>query len=172
LDFEGEEQALRELTTESKNERFEEGVAGESISQSQLLTAFKAMPSQSPSESQASSDIHTPSSTDPQQETQQPVPATKTTTKSPLSTRTVSLPVINRRAFELWYWFQKRTKCIDVPESAADKQVAEELAQHAVKADEDRIRVKTGLDAVRAKELMLKRARGDLERMRAEDLAV
>ena len=172
LDFEGEEHALRGLTTDPKNERSVEGMEGELIPQSKLLTEFKAIESQSPSESQASSDMPTSSSSDPEEETQQPIPATNTTTKSPLSTRTVSLPVFNRPAGALWYWFQKRTKCIDVPESAADKQLAEELAQDAVKAEENRVRSKKVLDAMRAKESMLKMAKEEMERMKAAaDLA-
>jgi hypothetical protein len=169
LDFEGEENALKRLATQSKDERSGEDVEAESIPQSKLVQEFRAMQSQSLSESQSSSNKSIPLPTHLHEETQTPIPAIMTTTKSPLSTRTVSLPVIDRSAGALWYWFQKRTECTDVPESAADKRVAEELAQHAVKAEEDRVRTKKGLDAIKAKETMMRMARGELERIKAGD---
>ncbi len=164
LDFEGDEKALRELATEPKNERFRELMEEElkprpkeieSVEEKSLSKGNRAQRNQ-----------NTPGSSSSQPPTDQQTPPTP----PPLiSTRTVSLPVLNRPANALWFWFQQRTKCIDVPETETDKELAAELAQHEVKAEEDRQRVKKSIDRIKAKEEMLRMARRDVERMKEED---
>ena len=155
LDFEGEENALRELATEPKNPHFKEAMEEE-------LRPRPRNPAEQDSKSQSSQTASSAPSPDQQQQT-----STQTTPATPqISTRTVSLPVLNRGAGALWFWFQQRTKCIDVPQSEADKQLAAELAEHDVKAEEDRQRVKKGLDKIKTQQLMLKMAKGEMERMK------
>jgi Mitochondrial ribosomal protein L51 / S25 / CI-B8 domain len=167
LDFEGDEKALRELATEPKNARFKElmedqlrprprseinptDMAGEG---SEARQSVPSSPTWSDLQQQP------PSLSKPSSQDQQP---------SLTSTRTISLPVLNRPAGALWFWFQQRTKCVDVPESDSDKQLASELAEHAIKAEEDRKLVKKGMDQVKAKKEMLSLARQEVSKMRAE----
>jgi hypothetical protein len=157
LDFEGEAQALRELATEPKNERFKE------IMEEELKPRPKITPEEEPTP--AKSPLKPQPNPSPSEQPQPPPPEPPLT-----STRTISLPVLNRPAGALWFWFQQRTKCIDVPESEADKQLAVELAEKAARAEEDRRRVKKAIDHVKTQELMLKIARGEVDRMRAEEV--
>jgi hypothetical protein len=157
LDFEGEEKALRELATEPKNEEFKKLMEKE-LRPKPRDTLDKEKP-ESQSHSQSSRTTSQPPSSS------SPPPETSPTL---ISTRTISLPLLNRPAGALWFWFQQRTKCIDVPESDADKQLAAELAEHEVKAAEDRARVKKGIDQIKAREEMLKMARREAERMKEE----
>ncbi|KAF7507727.1 hypothetical protein GJ744_010156 [Endocarpon pusillum] len=183
LDFEGEEKALRELATEPKNEHFKEVMEEELIPRPRSTeevvvedNTTQSKPKPRP-KSQAKASVTTPplppppsSSSPDQNPPPSPLPSVSTSENArPLiSTRTISLPTLNRPAGALWFWFQQRTKCVDVPESDADKRLARELAKHAVKAEEDRKRVKKGIDAMKRQELMLKMARGEVERMRAD----
>lgn len=180
MDFEGEEKALRELATEPKNEHFKEVMEEELIPRPRgtlekkeeevvedNTTQSKPKPRPKP---QRKDSITTPPPTPPSSSPDQNPPPLSTSENPPplISTRTISLPTLNRPAGALWFWFQQRTKCVDVPESNADKRLARELAEHAVKAEEDRKRVKKGIDAMKRQELMLKMARGEVERMRAD----
>lgn len=55
-----------------------------------------------------------------------------------------------------------------MPESDADKQLAVETAEHEVKAEEERRRTKKSIDQIKAKEAMLKLAKREVDRMKAE----
>lgn len=166
LDFEGEEKALRELASEPENGDFRR-IMEEELKPRPRNTIQPdpvADKSQSQLGSGQSAPRAMPSSNGPHAE-----PSPQTSPEHNLiSHRTVSLPVLNRPAGALWFWFQQRTKCVPVPESEADTQLESELAEHSVKAEEDRKRLKRSLDEIRAKRDMLKLARREADIMKAE----
>ena len=69
---------------------------------------------------------------------------------------------------EIWDWFKTRSNCTDVPRSAEDEKEFRELAVVFRQSAVDRERVKKGVDEQKANDEMLKRARGEVEKLRAE----
>jgi len=148
---------LRELATEPKNEEFKQLMEAELRPRPRVALEGDTAGGKSQSRSRSA------------QTTPIPPPSSSPDQLTPLtSSRTISLPILNRPAGALWFWFQQRTKCIDVPESNADRQLAQELAEEAVKGEEDRQRVKKRIDQIKAREEMLKLARREVDRMKAE----
>ena len=87
---------------------------------------------------------------------------------APVYTRDVTLSLHSRNATAIWKWFRARTKCVGVPQTARDRRERREVAEQAKRSEEDRVRVKAGMDALRSKDVLLKRARAEAEKMRAE----
>lgn len=160
------------MATEPKNERFrelmEEGLRPRPIESESVEEEESA---RSGKKTQRTQTTPAPSSSSPSSSTStiQPPPDAPPPPPRLISTRTVSLPVLNRPANTLWFWFQQRTQCIDVPETQSDKELAAELAEFNAQAEEDRQRVKKSRDAIKAKEEMLKLARREVDRMKEEE---
>lgn len=89
-------------------------------------------------------------------------------TPAPIYTRSVTLGVKNRTASQIWNWFKMRTNCTEVPRSAEDETEFRELAGVLSRSAMDRGRVKKGVDERKANDEMLRRARGEVEKLRAE----
>jgi hypothetical protein len=89
-------------------------------------------------------------------------------TPAPIYTRSVTLGVKNRTASQIWNWFKMRTNCTEVPRSAEDETAFRELAGVLSRSAMDRGRVKKGVDERKANDEMLRRARGEVEKLRAE----
>ncbi|EXJ72978.1 uncharacterized protein A1O5_04127 [Cladophialophora psammophila CBS 110553] len=101
----------------------------------------------------------------------QPVEETTTSTSSLTSpatsifTRSVELRLGPHQPGSIWTWFQNATRCEDFPENPEESEQMERLNEFFVKAEEDRQRVKAGMDAIRKQKEDLKRAREAAERM-------
>jgi hypothetical protein len=87
---------------------------------------------------------------------------------APIYTRSVTLGVKNRTASQIWNWFKMRTNCTEVPRSAEDETEFRKLAGMLSRSAMDRGRVKKGVDERKANDEMLRRARGEVEKLRAE----
>ena len=87
---------------------------------------------------------------------------------APIHIRNVMLGVKNRSSTEIWDWFKTRTNCTDVPRSMEDEKEFRELEVVVQQSAIDRERVKKGVDERKANDEMLKRARGEVEKLRAE----
>ncbi|KIW96337.1 uncharacterized protein Z519_03406 [Cladophialophora bantiana CBS 173.52] len=105
----------------------------------------------------------------------QPVEETTASTSSSLAspatsifTRSVELRLGPHQPGSIWKWFQNTTKCEDFPENPEENEQMERLNEFFVKAEEDRQRVKAGMDAIRKQKEDLKRAREAAERMANE----
>jgi hypothetical protein len=83
-------------------------------------------------------------------------------------TRSVTLGVKNRTASQIWNWFKMRTNCVEVPRSVEDETEFRKLAGMFSRSAIDRERVKKGVDERKANDEMLRRARGEVEKLRAE----
>jgi Mitochondrial ribosomal protein L51 / S25 / CI-B8 domain len=88
--------------------------------------------------------------------------------RPPIYTRSVTVGVKDRTASQIWNWFKMQTNCTDVPRSAEDDNEYRQLARVFSQSAMDRRRVKKGVDERKANDEMLKRARGEVEKLRAE----
>jgi len=97
-------------------------------------------------------------------------PAAPSTTAppEPLYMRSVTLGLKGRSAPDIWKWFQYRTKCEELPTSSEDEATQVNLAEFNVQAEQDRQRVKAGVDAMRREKEDLRRAREAADRLTAE----
>jgi hypothetical protein len=86
----------------------------------------------------------------------------------PIYTRSVTLGVKDRTASQIWNWFKMRTNCTEVPRSAEDQKEFDGLSVRFRNSAADRRRVKKGVDERKANDEMLRRARGEVEKLRAE----
>lgn len=102
----------------------------------------------------------------------EPRATSKTPSPTPIPkstfTRHVSLSLAEQQPNDIWKWFQKTTKCEDVPETPEETAEMERLRVLFEKSEEDRQRVKAGIDALRKQQAELKRAREAAERMLSE----
>ncbi|KAH0830778.1 hypothetical protein FOPE_02125 [Fonsecaea pedrosoi] len=83
-------------------------------------------------------------------------------------TRTVELRLGPHQPGSIWKWFQNTTRCEDYPENPEETEQMERLKEFFARAEEDRQRVKAGMDAIRKQKEDLKRAREAAERMANE----
>ena len=90
------------------------------------------------------------------------------TTQTATSTRSTTLPTRNLSANAIYNWLAQTCNLIPVPTTPEDKARRDELAAFKAKAEQDREKVKKGMDEKRNHDAMLRRARGDAERMRGE----
>lgn len=88
--------------------------------------------------------------------------------RPPIYTRSVTVGVKDRTASQIWNWFKMQTNCTDVPRLAEDENEYRQLARVFSQSAMDRRRVKKGVDERKANDEMLKRARGEVEKLRAE----
>lgn len=86
----------------------------------------------------------------------------------PTFTRQVTLELGQQHSEQIWRWFQSTTNCEDFPEDPIDSARMEELRIFFEKAEEDRQRVKAGMDAMRKQKADLKKAREAAERLANE----
>ncbi|KIV80278.1 hypothetical protein PV11_07791 [Exophiala sideris] len=137
-----------ELTFESNNKRSLEALQkpheGEDFVEQWTEVESKPQPAASASD---------PSSTSPPQ---------------PIFTRNAKLSLDRTHAREIWRWFQKTTKCEDVPVAPQDEELRQKLATFFQQSEVDRKLVQIGVDAVRKQKADLKRAREAAERLTAE----
>ncbi|OAP57959.1 hypothetical protein AYL99_07049 [Fonsecaea erecta] len=91
-----------------------------------------------------------------------------TTDATSIFTRSVELRLGPHQPGNIWKWFQNTTKCEDFPENPEENEQMERLKEFFAKAEEDRQRVKAGMDAIRKQKEDLKRAREAAERMANE----
>jgi hypothetical protein len=87
---------------------------------------------------------------------------------APMYTLIVTLGVKDRTASQIWNWFKTRTNCTEVPRSVEDEKEYKELAGVFSQSAMDRRRVKKGVDERKANDEMLRRARGEVEKLKAE----
>lgn len=100
-----------------------------------------------------------------------PDPSAPQTTSPPetVYTRTVTLPLGGLRDNEIWLWIRQQLK-IHHKKSLEGHEAQEwiGLKEHRSKAEQDRRRVKEGMDAMKKEQMELKRAREAAARMAAE----
>lgn len=87
---------------------------------------------------------------------------------APVYTRSVTLGIKDRTASQIWNWFKMRTNCTDVPRPAEDQKDYDRLSWVLRRSAWDRERVKKGVDERKANDEMLRRARGEVEKLKAE----
>ncbi|KIY00287.1 uncharacterized protein Z520_03972 [Fonsecaea multimorphosa CBS 102226] len=97
-----------------------------------------------------------------------PVSSSQTSPATPIFTRSVELRLGPHQPGSIWKWFQNTTKCEDFPENPEENEQMERLKEFFAKAEEDRQRVKAGIDAIRKQKEDLKKAREAAERMANE----
>ena len=101
-----------------------------------------------------------------------PQPETTTTRagtpQAPIYIRIVRLGLRDRTSDSIWSWFRRRTNCTDVPQSIEDQKEYADLEEVSRQSAQDRERVKKGRDQQRANVEMLRRAKGEVEKLRAE----
>lgn len=83
-------------------------------------------------------------------------------------TRSVTLGIKDRTASQIWNWFKMRTNCTDVPRSQEDQNGYDQMSWVLRQSAWDRERVKKGVDERKANDEMLRRARGEVEKLKAE----
>jgi hypothetical protein len=83
-------------------------------------------------------------------------------------TRSVTLGIKDRTASQIWNWFKIRTNCTDVPRSQEDQEGYDQMSWVLRRSAWDRERVKKGVDERKANDEMLRRARGEVEKLKAE----
>ena len=88
--------------------------------------------------------------------------------KLPIYTRSCTLGIKDRTAGQIWNWFQHRTRCLAVERSEEDRKEYVELKAVFSQSEEDRLRVKKGIDEMKASKQMLARAKGEAEKLKAE----
>jgi hypothetical protein len=89
---------------------------------------------------------------------------------TPLYTRSVTLGIKDRTASQIWNWFKMRTNCTDVPRSHQDQNDYDKLSWVLRRSAWDRERVKKGVDERKANDEMLRRARGEAEKLQGQSL--
>jgi hypothetical protein len=87
---------------------------------------------------------------------------------TPLYTRSVTLGIKDRTASQIWNWFKMRTNYTDVPRSHQDQNDYDKLSWVLRRSACDRERVRKGVDERKANDEMLRRARGEVEKLKAE----
>ncbi|KIW24976.1 uncharacterized protein PV07_10652 [Cladophialophora immunda] len=94
--------------------------------------------------------------------------SSSTSPATSIFSRSVELRLGPHQPGSIWKWFQNTTKCEDFPEDPEENEQMERLKEFFAKAEEDRQRVKAGMDAIRKQKEDLKRAREAAERMANE----
>ena len=93
---------------------------------------------------------------------------TASSEKLPIYTRSCTLGIKDRTAGQIWNWFQHRTRCVAVERSEEDRKEYVELKAVFSQSEEDWLRVKKGIDEMKASKQMLARAKGEAEKLKAE----
>ena len=93
---------------------------------------------------------------------------TASSEKLPIYTRSCTLGIKDRTAGQIWNWFKHRTRCVAVERSEEDRKEYVELKAVFSQSEEDRLRVKKGIDEMKASKQMLARAKGEAEKLKAE----
>lgn len=84
------------------------------------------------------------------------------------STRTATFDCRGKSAAKIWSWLKNEIGAVSVPISEEDKKRKEELQVFRRQSEIDRERVRKSVEAMKMHEQMLRKAKGDAEKMRQE----
>ncbi|EXJ89014.1 hypothetical protein A1O3_02078 [Capronia epimyces CBS 606.96] len=142
-----------EATFESTDRSTLEALESKSTDSESKAEKFNEEWSKIESKPQLAADPSAPSSTSPPAE---------------IFTRRATVDIAGKRPAQIWHWFQKTTKCEDIPQSPEDVELMRRLNAFFQKAEVDRKRVQVGIDEMRKQKEDLRKAREAAERLTSE----